>query len=159
MKSHLVSLLAMRHMTSSLSTFAQEHPGDWLIWEPGVVTAAGSDTLPFRSSRAPVSAPGQGEALALQLEPLKRVTLGRLETNDLPINDGTLSSTHLIFHRTPQGVYSVEDAQSRNGSTLNGKVLEAGMLSELKNGDVLTAAQCTFTVMTAEGFLRRLQKA
>ncbi len=156
MKSHLVSLLAMRHLTSKLSTFVSEHPGDWLIWEPGSVVQTGDTTVPFQRPGAPIQRV-QGEALALQLEPMPRVTLGREPGNTLVVADGTLSAQHLAFHRTPQGAWSVEDLGSRNGTRLNGVALPASLVKPLKSGDSIEAAQCTFTFMTAESFLKRLQ--
>ena len=58
-------------------------------------------------------------------------TLGRHRNNDITISDPKVSSFHARIDRSPDGFVLV-DLKSRNGTFLNGKRLEAGLL---KTGD------------------------
>ncbi|MBF0484874.1 MAG: FHA domain-containing protein [Candidatus Omnitrophica bacterium] len=54
------------------------------------------------------------------------IRIGRAFDNDLLISDPCVSGRHLIVRREPEGVLSVEDAGSENGSLLNGTVKISG---------------------------------
>jgi hypothetical protein len=55
-------------------------------------------------------------------------TLGRHRNNDIVINDPKVSSFHARIDRTPEGFVLV-DLKSRNGSFINGKRIETGLLA------------------------------
>jgi len=55
-------------------------------------------------------------------------TLGRHRNNDILINDAKVSSFHARLDRAPEGFVLV-DLKSRNGSFINGKRVENGLLS------------------------------
>jgi hypothetical protein len=58
-------------------------------------------------------------------------TLGRHRNNDIVISDPKVSSFHARIDRSPEG-FTLNDLKSRNGTFLNGKRIETGVL---KTGD------------------------
>lgn len=63
-----------------------------------------------------------------------RFTIGRKPDNDLPIEDHTVSSRHATIVRV-QSVYFIEDLQSTNGTSVNGRQIER---AQLHDADVIT---------------------
>lgn len=57
-----------------------------------------------------------------------------------------VSRIHCKFHHMGNGNYGVEDLQSANGTKINGYSIQAGMVYELHEGDVITLADDSFTV-------------
>lgn len=171
MKSYLISALAHRFSSAELDAFIKVHAHDWLLWEPGAWKPPGPTTL-VANDKPPTSNPANpasgtpapnraGEALALALELKKdggQLTLGRGNECDAVINDGTLSQLHLVFMKTPHGAWTVRDANSRNGSSVDGAKLIAGKPVELKNGARVFAAQVAFTFYTPQGMLQRIKQ-
>jgi hypothetical protein len=160
LKSYLISSLTFRFGNADLATFTKAHPHDWLLWEPGSWKPPGSVTLVAPGLGTPVPSRPSGEALALALQPKKdggQLTLGRGPECDAVINDGTLSQLHLVFMQTKEGGWTVRDAGSRNGSTLDDHRLDAGTPLPLKNGCKLTAAKVMFTYYGPAGMLQRLK--
>jgi hypothetical protein len=150
-KSVLLSMLTGRF--TDAAALASAHPHDWVIWEPGTWKPPGTSTVAFMAKSPP--APQGKQALALALLGEERVTLGRAETCDLVINDGTLSSAHLVFTR--QGpAWFVEDAGSRNGTAVDGLQRPAHVRVKLMNGSSIAAAQVNLTFHTAQGLFARL---
>jgi pSer/pThr/pTyr-binding forkhead associated (FHA) protein len=70
-----------------------------------------------------------------QIFPLERAatTAGRGTDNDIVLLDLGVSRRHVVIHRHPEG-FRLEDAQSGNGSFVNGAVV---MESELFDGDFI----------------------
>lgn len=159
MKSYLLSSLAFRFGSAEAETFARAFPHDWVLWEPGAWKAPASTTHLLTPTSTPPPAK-TGEALALALEPRADgapLKLGRGAECDAIINDGTLSQVHLVFMRSPDGVWTVRDANSRNGSKLDAIKLEPGKPGKLSNGSKLVAAQVSFTYYSSAGMLARLK--
>jgi hypothetical protein len=136
--------------------FVSRHANDWLVWEPGSWKPPGRKTVvPGEGTPPPVS--GEALALALLVRPERpQLTLGRSSACDVPINDGTLSQVHLVFMRTERGTWTVRDANSRNGTRVGERKLEPGQPVELRDGDVITAAQVTFTYSSPRRLFERL---
>lgn len=161
MKSLLLSSLRSQAGTLALDGFKSSHPDPWLVWELGAWTP------PSKSSSATLTgaeSPGPqrgGEALALALAPKDRkspqVTLGRGPENDVEVNDGTLSQTHLIFMHGPVG-WTVRDARSKNGSWLDAVKLTPGNPAALRNGAKIRAAQASLVFFTPEGMFEHLRQ-
>ncbi len=159
MKSYLLSSLSFRFSSTDEDAFSRAFPHDWLLWEPGAWKAPASTTHLLMPSTTPTPAKA-GEALALALEPRPDgapLKLGRGAECDAIINDGTLSQVHLVFMRTPEKVWTVRDANSRNGTRLDGLKLEPGKPGTLANGSRLIAAQVSFTYYNCAGMLARLK--
>jgi pSer/pThr/pTyr-binding forkhead associated (FHA) protein len=62
---------------------------------------------------------------------------GRAETNDLVLNDSSVSSEHCIFIRNDTS-YTVHDVGSTNGTLVNNEAITAKLL---KNKDVITVGK------------------
>jgi hypothetical protein len=158
-KSYLLSSLAFRFGSSEGDSFTRAFPHDWLLWEPGAWKAPASTTHLLTPTSTPTPSKA-GEALALALEPrtdASPLKLGRGAECDAIINDGTLSQVHLVFMRSADGVWTVRDANSRNGSKLDTQKLEPGRPAMLSNGARLVAAQVSFTFYNSTGMLARLK--
>jgi pSer/pThr/pTyr-binding forkhead associated (FHA) protein len=71
-----------------------------------------------------------------------KITIGRLESNDIHINNPSVSRQHAQIIKN-QGNYLIEDLKSTNGSYLN-KVRTT--ISYLKDGDVITIEKYALVV-------------
>ena len=67
------------------------------------------------------------------------------------------STTHLLTMRGTDKAWTVRDANSRNGTKLDGLKLEPGKPLALVNGSRLIAAQVSFTYYNTTGMLARLK--
>ncbi|MBF5043736.1 FHA domain-containing protein [Aggregicoccus sp. 17bor-14] len=169
MKSFLVSQLARTYPgaggAAGPEAFVRAHPHAWVLWEPGAWRPPGKSTTTVVALPQVAADARAGEALALALEGRPdapgRVRLGRAPECELVINDGTLSSVHLLFLREPGGApgggWTVRDGGSRNGSWLDGVRLAPGQPQALASGARLQAAQVSLTFYTPEGLLERLR--
>ena len=61
------------------------------------------------------------------------ITLGRHETQDIPVRESEVSRKHCVF-KQKGGVYTVEDLASALGTVVNGAPIK---VHELKSGDVI----------------------
>lgn len=69
-------------------------------------------------------------------------TLGRAPSNTISIADGSVSSFHARIDRTPEG-FVLEDLQSRNGTYVNGEVVQEKRL--LSDGDLIRLGKVIMT--------------
>ena len=164
MKSYLLSTLAFRFGAGPFDVFARTFPHDWLVWEPGAWNAPGNTTqrLPKLPTPVPTAQPVlPGDALAIALDSpthAPQLSLGRNPDCDLSISDGTLSGLHLIFQRSAQGdLWTVRDANSRNGTSVDGVKLTPGQPVPLRSGAKLVAAQLVFTYFAPNALFPRLK--
>ncbi len=65
-----------------------------------------------------------------------KVSIGRARNTDIIIPDGDLSKLHAMITVSPDG-YSIADADSKNGTFVNGRRLEGGENRELKDDDLV----------------------
>lgn len=156
----MLSTLAKKFASGDLDTFKRVHPHDWLLWEPGAWRPSKPATIVVPT---PAPQPTGGEALALALDldgpEQTAVTLGRGEECDLQINDGTLSTLHLLFMPGISGGWTVRDAQSKNGTRVGNVALTPGVPQALSNATQIFAAQVALTYYTPAGLLARLRAA
>ena len=152
---------------SSLEKFQEQYPNNWLLWEPGdwkppeTSTLQEADPMPTPVPTPVSESSVRGEILGIELVPQDRsgvITLGRGEKCDVSINDGTLSQLHLVFMPTADGMWTVRDAGSKNGSKLDGRPLDPGVPRTLRRGSQISAARVRFTFYDPPGMLARLQK-
>lgn len=162
MKSYLFSSLVQRFGRGELAEFKRVHSCDWLLWEAGAWHPATRQTL-VMNKLAPEGVPKDKaqESLVMGLETKPgqdQLTLGR-EDCDLVINDGTLSSRHLLFMKVEGTGWTVRDAGSRNGSWLDDVKLPPGMPYPLRNGARLKAGQVHLTFYEPAGLFSRLRQS
>lgn len=161
MKSYLLSSFIRTHAHLDEEAFRLSEPTSWLVWEAGPWKPGGARTLhAIPPPSAAKSTPG-AEALAYTLAPRDaskdQLTMGRAPTCDIVINDGTISNQHLIFTRAGTG-WTVQDAGSRNGSTLNGQPLESGKPQVLVSSARLMAGSVAFSFYEPKDMLWRLKQ-
>lgn len=84
------------------------------------------------------------------------VTLGRSEDNDLVLHHTTVSGRHVVFRRTGDGIYTLEDLGSTNGTSVNGDALAPGHPVRLHDKDILSFGETSFKFYYPAGLYRRL---
>jgi hypothetical protein len=157
-KSFLISWLAKRYAGTDLPAFTAQHPGAWLVWE------AGPWRPPAARRETMASGPGTrllaaGESLAILLEAKdggNEVRLGRAAENDLVVDDGTLSRSHLAFTRDVAGAWTVRDVGSSNGTRFEEKELGRDPVA-LENGARIEAGAVRLTFYDGAGLFLRLR--
>ena len=106
------------------------------------------ETKPLAVTEGPVlvvrKGPQPGEKFFIDREDL---TVGRDPASDIFLNDMTVSRTHATVHSV-NGVVSVKDAGSLNGTYLNGEVVESATLA---NGDIVQVGTFQMVYMTGSG--------
>jgi pSer/pThr/pTyr-binding forkhead associated (FHA) protein len=157
-KSYLISWLTKHHAGRKLDEFERELPGPWLVWE------AGPWRPPSARKETMVAGPNtrllpSGESLAIHLLSKRgadEVTLGRDATNDLVVDDATLSRVHLVFGRAAAGGWTVRDAGSRNGTKVDGAPVRQAAVP-VTPGAVIEAGAVRLTFMDAASLYVRLR--
>lgn len=161
MKAYLISWLTrQQRQATDLETFARAHGGPWIVWEAGPWRPPSPDRATHASSerRARESS---GDALALLVAPRPGrdlslgVRLGRGPDNDLVVDDGTLSRSHLLL-RFGADVWTVEDLHSSNGTRVDGAPLNGGPVA-LQPGAQIEAGSVRLTFYDARGLWLRLK--
>lgn len=77
-----------------------------------------------------------------------RIYVGRASTNDVVIEDRSISSRHAWFERQGEAVL-VADAGSRNGTFVNLEKIEKGSAQAVKDEDVVTFGRVSFQFFNA----------
>jgi len=81
----------------------------------------------------------------------KNITVGRDITCDIMIPNRQVSRRHATFSRSPEGVI-LEDLGSKNGTHLNGQIIDTSVL--LKDGDIVQIALAQqFTYLSSDATL------
>ncbi len=111
-----------------------------LLWEDA---SPEGDDLPLATEAAgeEKSRPERGQKLVYEVR--KRghklnpftfgVTVGRVDNNDIPIEDRSVSRFHAFLQESKKG-WVLSDAESKNGTFLEGKRLQKGEKVVLKDG-------------------------
>jgi hypothetical protein len=158
-KSYLISWLQRRN-PGDMQSFEQKHPGPWLVWEAGPWRPPPAD----RATLADTGGHGRtssGDALALEVSPrpgragFEGIRLGRAPENDLVVDDGTLSRTHLLL-RCENGRWTIEDLRSSNGTLVDGTPVD-GKPVLIEAGTRIEAGSVRFTFYDAKGLYLRLR--
>lgn len=109
----------------------------WMIWQD------------IKSNRKLISLTTEpaGELVELstaQSHPLMPITsLGRANTNVIPMTDSAVSLEHALIARR-EGTWWLQDLQSRNGTHLNGEPIETPAV--ITSGDVITIGHSRYKV-------------
>jgi two-component system response regulator GlrR len=88
-----------------------------------------------------------GREFPLVAQP-RRWVVGSASTCDLVLDDPYVSATHCVLERRPGGAMVVRDRRSRNGTMIDGNLVEAG---ELHVGARLCVGRTTLTAVGAAG--------
>ncbi len=170
--------MAARSATSYLKAFlrdrqrfSEELGVPVLIWEAGAREdddpAHGGGVGITQSGYGAVSrAPKPGETLVFELRKLEGtknpfamgVTVGRVDQNDIGIEDGSVSRFHAYFQQTPKG-WVICDAESKNGTFLEGKLLVANVKTPIPDGATVKFGEVAMRFMLAKTFTEWLRKS
>lgn len=67
----------------------------------------------------------------------KRLSVGRVSDNELPLNDTSVSKIHAALTLDPQGTLLIADTGSTNGTYINGRRIAYGEARQIEEGDVV----------------------
>ena len=67
----------------------------------------------------------------------KRLSVGRVSDNELPLNDASVSKIHAALTMNLQGTLLVADTGSTNGTFINGRRISYGEARQIEDGDVV----------------------
>ena len=99
------------------------------------------------------------ELASMRQKRIEQITIGRSEENDVVLQDETISSIHAIFLRHPKtSEFLIQDQESTNGSTLNGRALVAYRSTKLNDGDTLGFGDTAFLFFSAGGLHDAIQQ-
>jgi hypothetical protein len=84
--------------------------------------------------------------------PAGPIVVGRTSENDVSIPEYSISKRHCAFEPR-EGLMSVTDCGSTNGTLLNGEPLDHGASVPLCGGEIITMGRFTFIYETPAGFL------
>ncbi len=152
--------------------FTRQFPNHWLVWEPGpwrpTATREAANQRPtLPPDAAPPPRPTGEDAVCYPLptEPGRLVSVGRSTTNDVVVNDLTVSRHQLTLESVEEGwrvVLLATRSQEPPGGLgawsgkLNGKTMTHGDWYVLRSGDAITVGQAGLTYFRPEEFVRRL---
>jgi hypothetical protein len=67
----------------------------------------------------------------------KRLSIGRVSDNELPLNDTSVSKIHAALTLNLQGTLLIADTGSTNGTYINGRRIAYGEARQIEEGDVV----------------------
>jgi hypothetical protein len=85
-----------------------------------------------------------------------RISIGRTRTNDIEINDGSVSKLHAYI--SVEGAMTLTDANSRNGVTLKGQKLAPSVAAPLASGDTFILGTLAFVYYSGAAFYDFVKK-
>ncbi|MBL8934866.1 MAG: FHA domain-containing protein [Archangium sp.] len=87
------------------------------------------------------------------------VTIGRVESNDIVIDDASISRFHAWLQQDPKsGGWLLCDAQSKNGTQLDGEPVESGSRVVLHDGAVIMLGQAALRFLLPQTVLELLKQ-
>ena len=85
-----------------------------------------------------------------------KISVGRARNTDILVPDGDLSKLHALVHRQDGG-FAISDADSKNGTFVNGRRLESGETRALHNDDLVWfGPRISFRFLMPQTFHARL---
>lgn len=130
-----------------------------LIWEAPPDAGRESGHWEMTASGQSPTRPRAGEPLVFPVEKVPGlrnpfamgVTVGRVETNDIVIDDGSVSRFHAWLQRDERtGQWALTDAESKNGTWVDGKQAGPRERIVLRDGAALKFGDVTLTFMLPE---------
>ncbi|MBX7097179.1 MAG: FHA domain-containing protein [Myxococcaceae bacterium] len=137
-----------------------------LVWETPTSRAA-DPALPTLTGTAQ-SRPAGGDAMVLEVRKVVGaanpfvfgVTVGRVDTNDIVIDDGSVSRFHAYLQNDAKaGKWVVVDAESKNGSWVAGRKIAPQERAQVGDSMRLRFGFVEVTFLEPKTFLARLAKA
>ncbi|MBK7864459.1 MAG: FHA domain-containing protein [Archangiaceae bacterium] len=159
MKSYMLSALLKQFAQSTAEELRAEFPHSVLIWEPKrwAPQEVGTRTAKVSSLESKQPLTRGGESLVLGIAPRadgRELVLGRGTDCDICLGEQTVSTRHMSF-RFEQG-WSVCDLHSKNGTSVDGHRLIAGLHTPLEQGTTITAGDVLLRFYSPDGLAQRL---
>ena len=118
-----------------------------LVWEapPGADNHLSEDWAPTNAG-IPISRPRAGEPVILPVEKVPGtknpfamgVTIGRVETNDIALDDASVSRFHAWLQYDERAAcWCLTDAESKNGTWLDDVKLAASARTKITDGSII----------------------
>ncbi len=168
--------MVARSATSYLKSFLRDRQGfgdelgvPVLIWEAGPTSDqphAGGVGITQSGYGAVTRAPKPGETLVFELKKVAGsknpfamgVTVGRIDQNDIGLEDASVSRFHAYFQQAPQG-WVICDAESKNGTFLEGRLLVANEKTKVPDGAKVKFGEVEMRFMLPHSFGDWLRKS
>lgn len=154
---------------SDKAGFAQKVVTPVLLWEANAALNPSDEqwnrTESGVSDRNTRPRPGEPLVFELKKHPGKKnpfsmgVTLGRVDTNDLVIDDASISRFHAWFQNDPKAGWLVVDAESKNGSIVNGTRVAANAKTPLVDGMRLRFGDIEVLFLAPASLVARIEAA
>lgn len=163
-QAYMLSLLT-RQLLMVKERFASMYPNAWLVWEPGTwraPPASGGGVETISPTMPGPDKPGEGDALCFELKLPKGKTwllVGRAESNDLVINDATVSREHLILMPEQGQLWLAQAGPLAKDTVLWGKPLEPGASVRLTPGAQMRVGNVVLTYYDTTSFVDRVRAA
>lgn len=131
-----------------------------LVWEAPPTALSDSGHWELTDAGKTISRPRAGEPIIFFVEKSANtnnpfamgVTLGRVESNDVVLDDGSVSRFHAWLQqdeRTKE--WSVTDAESKNGTSVDGVTVAARQRVVVKDGSRIKVGEVELTFLTPAG--------
>jgi hypothetical protein len=121
-------------------TVAGMNIGDMVQSQPAAVEQSLPETVVMR-----FTAKGIAQEKSLEFLPGAGRSVGRAVGSDLVLDDDSVSKMHASLSIGEDGVFSVADTGSTNGTFINGQRIAYGKAVELVDGDILKFGQVEVT--------------
>jgi hypothetical protein len=166
---------AAEPMIRPLTAFAREMAADRdalaasmdcpvLLWEIGLCAPEPESDLTLTTSGATTFSPNIDNPIVLQLRPestrsdVAGIGIGRSESNDVVIQNGSVSRLHALIHRDARtGEWRLTDAGSRNGTFVDGIPVPHEQSALLKDGTVVKLGDVQLRFLLPHSFLSHLE--
>ena len=148
--------------------FAKKLPAPVLLWEANEALNPADEQWNRTESGIGVRmTPRAGDPVVFELKkvPGKKnpfamgVTLGRVETNDIVIDDASISRFHAWFQEDAKLGWVVVDAESKNGSKLAGVKLVPNKKTMISDGAKLRFGEIDLLFLSTEKLIQRIELA
>ncbi len=135
-----------------------------LIWKAPPTDASGQTWQGTHSGVGP-SRPHEGQAIVFSVakDPAKKnafamgVTIGRIDTNDVPLDDVSVSRFHAWLQKDSKG-WVLCDAESKNGTFCDGKRLEPNQKISIKDKSKLKFGEVEVTFFGVEALIAMMEE-
>ncbi|MFT3838643.1 MAG: FHA domain-containing protein [Myxococcaceae bacterium] len=135
-----------------------------LIWT--YASAAAGKDLPLTTNPSGLKGkrPVDGQSVVFEVQKNNHklnpfsfgVTIGRVDSNDVPLEDGSVSRFHAYLQETDAG-WIVCDAESKNGTFIREQRLQPNVKTPLEDGVVIKFGDVPLQFLLPASFITRLQ--
>jgi hypothetical protein len=134
-----------------------------LVWEAPAEKKDSGDVWLLTGTGGPMQRPRAGEALVLPVVKAKDsknpfamgVTVGRVETNDIIVDDHSVSRFHAYFQHDPKrDEWVLVDAESKNGTWLDALKLDTTTRPVVKDGSMVKFGDAAMRFLLPQSLFR-----